>query len=148
MNFVTWSIRYPIPVLILFAALMLAGIVSFPKLPVLDKPDIEFPVVTINVTYPGVQAAQLESEVTRKVEDAVAGVIGIRHIRSNISAGSSSSVIEFEFETAPTSPAMPTSRSSRAPPPPAARSSASASPLRPAPRGSARPNYRGSSIRS
>jgi len=99
MNFVTWSIRYPIPVLILFAALMLAGIVSFPKLPVLDKPDIEFPVVTINVTYPGVQAAQLESEVTRKVEDAVAGVIGIRHIRSNISAGSSSSVIEFEFET-------------------------------------------------
>lgn len=99
MNFVTWSIRYPIPVLILFTILMFAGAASFPKLPVLDKPDVEFPVVTITVSYPGVQAAQLESEVTRKVEDAVAGVVGIRHIRSNISAGSSSSIIEFEIGT-------------------------------------------------
>src|SRR5690606_11502650 len=98
MNFVTWPIRYPIPVFILFAALMLAGTASFPKLPVIDMPEVDFPVVTVSIRYPGVQAAQLESEITRKVEDAVASVIGIRHIRSNISTGSSSTVIEFQLE--------------------------------------------------
>ncbi|MET0378516.1 MAG: efflux RND transporter permease subunit, partial [Spongiibacteraceae bacterium] len=98
MNFVTWSIRYPIPVFMLFAALMLAGMASFPKLPVIDMPEVDFPVVTVSVTYPGVQAAQLETEVTRKVEDAVASVIGIRHIRSNIATGVSSTVIEFQLE--------------------------------------------------
>ena len=45
MNFVTWSIRNPVPVIVLFIALTVAGLISFPKLGVLDRPDIEFPAV-------------------------------------------------------------------------------------------------------
>src|SRR5687767_15177636 len=76
MNFVTWSIRNPVPVIVLFIALTVAGLISFPKLGVLDRPDIEFPAVIVTVTYPGVAPTQMESEITRKVEDAFATVAG------------------------------------------------------------------------
>ena len=98
MNFVTWSIRNPVPVIVLFLGLMLAGLLSFPKLPVQDQPDIEFPMVTITVTYAGVPPSQLESEVTRKVEDAVSTITGIQQIRSTVNEGVSSTFIEFRFE--------------------------------------------------
>ena len=45
MNFVTWSIRNPVPVIVLFLALTVAGLMSFPKLGVQDQPDIELPSV-------------------------------------------------------------------------------------------------------
>ena len=61
MNFVTWSIRNPVPVIVLFIALTVAGLISFPKLGVLDRPDIEFPAVVVTVTYPGVAPTQMES---------------------------------------------------------------------------------------
>ena len=60
MNFVTWSIRNPVPVIVLFIALTIAGLISFPKLGVLDRPDIEFPAVVVTVTYPGVAPTQME----------------------------------------------------------------------------------------
>ena len=71
MNFVTWSIRNPVPVIVLFIGLTVAGLISFPKLGILDRPDIEFPAVVVTVTYAGVAPTQMESEITRKVEDAV-----------------------------------------------------------------------------
>jgi len=67
MNFVTWSIRNPVPVIVLFIGLTVAGLISFPKLGVLDRPDIEFPAVIVTITYPGVAPTQMESEITRKV---------------------------------------------------------------------------------
>jgi multidrug efflux pump subunit AcrB len=97
-NFVTWSIRNPVPVIVLFLGLTLAGLISFPQLPVQDQPDIEFPAVTVTVVYPGVPPSQLESEVTRKVEDAVATVVGIHQIRSTVNEGVSSTFVEFRFE--------------------------------------------------
>ena len=80
MNFVTWSIRNPVPIVVLFVALTLAGLLSYPKLGIQDRPDIEFPAVIVTVAYPGVAPSQLESEVTRKVENAIATVNGISHI--------------------------------------------------------------------
>ena len=98
MNFVTWSIRNPVPVIVLFVALTVAGLLSFPKLGVQDQPDIELPAVIVTVLYPGVPPSQLESEVTRKVEDAVSSVVGIEHISSTINEGASTTVISFQFE--------------------------------------------------
>ncbi len=74
MNFVTWSIRNPVPVIVMFVALTVAGLVSFAKLGVQDRPDVELPAVVVTIAYPGVPPSQLESEVTRKIEDAVATV--------------------------------------------------------------------------
>jgi hydrophobe/amphiphile efflux-1 (HAE1) family protein len=97
LNFVTWSIRNPVPVIVLFIGLTLAGIISFPKLGVQDRPDIEFPAVIVTVTYPGVAPTQMESEVTRKVEDAVATIAGIEQMTSTVNEGASTTNIEFRF---------------------------------------------------
>ncbi len=99
MNFVTWSIRNPVPVIVLFIALTIAGVISFPKLGVLDRPDIEFPAVVVTVTYPGVAPTQMESEITRKVEDAVATIAGIEQMTSTVDEGASTTSIEFRFGT-------------------------------------------------
>ena len=97
MNFVTWSIRNPVPVIVIFTALTIAGLISFPKLGVQDRPDIEFPAVIVTVAYGGVAPSQLESEVTRKVEDAVMSIAGIEQLRSTVNEGASTTVIEFRF---------------------------------------------------
>jgi multidrug efflux pump subunit AcrB len=97
MNFVTWSIRNPVPVVMLFIGLTLAGLISFPKLGVLDRPDIEFPSVIVTVTYPGVAPTQMESEITRKVEDSVATIAGIEQLTSTVDEGTSTTNIEFRF---------------------------------------------------
>jgi multidrug efflux pump subunit AcrB len=98
MNFVTWSIRNPVPVIVLFLALTVAGLLSFQKLGVQDQPDIELPAVVVTVPYPGVPPSQLESEVTRKIEDSIAAVAGIEHISSTVNEGVSTTAIEFQFE--------------------------------------------------
>ena len=97
MNFVTWSIRNPVPVIMMFIGLTVAGLLSFPRLGVLDRPDIEFPAIIVTVTYPGVAPTQLESEVTRKVEDAVATIASIDEMRSTVNEGASTTVIQFTF---------------------------------------------------
>jgi multidrug efflux pump subunit AcrB len=98
MNFVTWAIRNPTPVIVMFIALMIGGIISFNRLGVQDLPDIEFPTVTVSVGYPGVPPSQMESEVTRKIEDAVATVTGVQHIQSRVNVGSSTTTVEFLFD--------------------------------------------------
>jgi multidrug efflux pump subunit AcrB len=97
MNFVTWSIRNPIPVVVMFAALLIAGLVGFAELGVQDRPDIDFPAVTVTVSYPGSPPSQLESEVTRKIEDSIATITGINHITSTINEGVSTTRVEFHF---------------------------------------------------
>jgi multidrug efflux pump subunit AcrB len=99
MNFVTWSIRNPVPVIVLFIGLTAAGLISFPKLGVLDRPDIELPTVVVTVTYAGVAPTQMESEITRKVEDAVATIAGIEQMTSTVDEGASTTRIEFRFGT-------------------------------------------------
>ncbi|HLF11685.1 MAG TPA: efflux RND transporter permease subunit, partial [Gammaproteobacteria bacterium] len=99
MNFVTWSIRNPVPVIMLFIALTIGGLISFPKLGVQDRPDIEFPAVIVTVSYAGVAPTQMESEVTRKVEDAVATIAGIEQMTSTVDEGASTTSIEFRFGT-------------------------------------------------
>ncbi len=99
MNFVTWSIRNPVPVIMMFIALVIGGIWAFPKLQIQDQPDISFPNVFVQVGYAGVPPSQMETEITRKVEDAVSTIVGIEHINSTVSTGSSNTVIQFEFGT-------------------------------------------------
>src|SRR3954471_24735864 len=98
MNLVTFSIHRPVPVVVLFVALTLAGWVGFTKLGVQDRPDMDIPIVTVSVNYPGVPPSQLETEVTRKIEDSVATATGIDHIRSSVTEGLSTTTIEFQLD--------------------------------------------------
>jgi multidrug efflux pump subunit AcrB len=81
----------------LFLTLVIGGLVSFPKLGVQDQPDIAFPFVIVSVGYGGVPPSQLETEVTRKIEDAVSTIVGIENINSTVTTGNSQTFIEFQF---------------------------------------------------
>ena len=78
------AIRNPIPPLVLFAVLTLLGVVAFMMLPVTRAPNIDVPVVSVTVLQPGAAAGELESQVTKKIEDAVAAVQGVKHIQSSV----------------------------------------------------------------
>ena len=99
MNFVTWAIRNPIPVIVLFLVLTVGGLIAFERLGVQGFPDIALPGVNVSMSYPGAPPGQMETEITRKIEDAVASVVGVQHITSQVSEGSSTTFVEFQFGT-------------------------------------------------
>lgn len=98
MNISAWSIRNPVPALLLFAMLTLLGVMAFHRLGIQNFPDIEFPMVTVTASLEGAAPSQLETEVARKIENAVANVIGVQHIRTTVTEGSASISIEFALE--------------------------------------------------
>lgn len=95
----TWAIRNPIPPIVLFLVLTVAGLVAFFKLPVNNMPSVVVPIVSVAISQPGASATEMETQVTRRVEGAIAGLQGVKHITSNISEGTSVSTIEFHLET-------------------------------------------------
>ena len=96
-NVSAWAIRNPVPSLVLFMVLMTLGITTFRDMPVKRFPNIDIPVVTVQITQPGASPAELETQVTKKVENAVAGITGVKHIVSNAVEGASTSTLEFEL---------------------------------------------------
>ncbi len=97
-NISAWSIRKPVPSLVLFLVLMTLGIVSFRQLPITRFPNIDIPIVQVRVYQAGTAPTELEAQVTKKIEDALAGVNGLKHITSTVTEGASLSVVEFRLE--------------------------------------------------
>ncbi len=98
MNVSAWSIKNPIPAVMLFVLLTLAGIMSFNAMKVQQFPDLELPTVTVSASLPGAAPAQLETEVARKIENAIAPLSGLKNIYTNVSDGSVSVTAEFRLE--------------------------------------------------
>ena len=98
-NISAWSIRNPVPALVLFMFLSLAGVVSFMRMDVQADPDIEFPIVWISITQPGAAPTELETQVTQRVEAAVRSISGIDEINSSVSEGNSQTVVQLELGT-------------------------------------------------
>jgi multidrug efflux pump subunit AcrB len=98
MNLATWSIRNPVATVILFALLTLAGLFAFHTLPIQYIPDTSLPTVNVVLAEPGTAPAQLETEVARRVEDSLATLSGLKHIRTAITDGQVSITVEFVLE--------------------------------------------------
>ncbi|MGO4475620.1 efflux RND transporter permease subunit [Massilia sp. 2TAF26] len=98
MNFSALSIRNPIPAIMLFVLLTLAGILAFRANKVQDFPDIELPIVTVTATLDGAAPAQLETEVARKIEDSVATLQGVKNIYTRVLDGVATVTVEFILE--------------------------------------------------
>jgi multidrug efflux pump subunit AcrB len=98
MNFSAWSIRNPIAPLLGFALLLFMGIQSFYSLPITRFPNIDVPVVSITVVQSGASPAELEMQITREVEDAVASISGVDEISSTVVDGQSQTVVMFRIE--------------------------------------------------
>src|SRR5579871_1258900 len=95
LNVSAWSIRKPIPAAVAFSVLLILGLISFRSMSVTRFPNIDIPIVQVLVTQSGAAPSELESQVTKKVEDAVASLNGVWHIASTVTDGSSSTIIQF-----------------------------------------------------
>ena len=98
MNVSSWSIRNPIPSILLFLLLTLGGIVAFKAMKVQNFPDIDLPTVSVTASLPGAAPAQLETEVARKIENSVAALQGVKHIYTKVQDGTATVTVEFRLE--------------------------------------------------
>ena len=98
-NISSWCIQNPVPPIVLFIGLMLAGIISFNGMTVTNNPDIDFPGATVIISQPGAAPAEMENQITQKVEAAARGVNGVEEIDSSIREGSSQTFVQFKIGT-------------------------------------------------
>ena len=98
MNVSAWSIRNPIPAVMLFVMLTLMGVMSFRWMKIQQFPDIDLPTVTVVASLPGAAPAQMETEVARKLENSVATLQGVKHIYTKVQDGSATVTVEFRLE--------------------------------------------------
>ncbi len=98
-NISAWAIRNPIAPIVLFAALTLAGIVSFMRMNVNQNPEITFPGVVVTIAQPGAAPTELETQVTQLVESAVRNLEGVDEINSTVTEGNSQTFVQFTIET-------------------------------------------------
>ncbi len=98
-NISAWSIRNPLPPVVFSIILLALGWISFTKLAVTHLPSADIPVISVAVAQFGAAPVELESQVTKVIEDGVSGVEGVRHISSSITDGMSVTTIAFALET-------------------------------------------------
>jgi multidrug efflux pump subunit AcrB len=98
MNVSSWSIKNPIPAVMLFVLLTFGGMLSFKAMKVQNFPDIDLPTVSISASLPGAAPGQLETEVARKLENSIATVQGLKHITTKVQDGGVSITAEFRLE--------------------------------------------------
>ncbi|AGS24177.1 efflux RND transporter permease subunit [Rhizobium etli] len=98
MNFSAWSIRNPVPAILLFLMLTVGGLLAFKQLPIQNFPDMDLPTINVTATLEGAAPAQLETEVARKIEDSLAALSYLDHITTTITDGTVSIKVSFKLE--------------------------------------------------
>ncbi|MCB8837280.1 efflux RND transporter permease subunit [Aurantimonas sp. VKM B-3413] len=98
-NISAWCIRHPLPTIVLFLALAVAGAWGFQQLRINNMPDIDFPMVTVTVTQTGASPTEIENQITDIVENAVATISNVEGVTSTVSEGSSVTAIEFQLDS-------------------------------------------------
>jgi len=96
MNVSSWSIRNPVPPILLFALLTACGLWAFNRLDVQNFPDMDLPTIEISASLDGAAAAQLETEVARKIEDELTGLTLLDSVTTTITDGSVSISVAFD----------------------------------------------------
>ncbi|WP_235515365.1 efflux RND transporter permease subunit [Achromobacter sp. Root83] len=98
LNVSSWAIRNPIQVILLFVLLTLAGLMAFSAMKIQNFPDIDVPTVTVSASLPGASPSQLETEVARRIENSLATMQGVKHIKSTLTDGEVSITVEFRLD--------------------------------------------------
>src|SRR3954469_22130651 len=98
-NISAWAIRNPVPPIVLFIALTIAGVISFMRMGLNRDPEVTFPAVYVQVSQPGAAPTELETQVTQRVEAAVRNLEGVEEIQSTVSEGSSGTFVQFSIQT-------------------------------------------------
>lgn len=98
-NISAWSIRNPVPPLVLFFILTVVGIAGFISMDVNNMPDISFPAAQITISQPGAAPSEIETQITQRVESVVASVGNVKDITSVVTEGMSSTMVQFQLGT-------------------------------------------------
>jgi len=98
-SFATWSVRDPIPAVLLFVILTIAGMISFSKMPISKMPDLVIPFAVVEASLAGASASEVEVQVTQKLEAALANIQGLKHMSSDMTQGSARITLEFTEST-------------------------------------------------
>ncbi|MDR9802761.1 efflux RND transporter permease subunit [Rhizobium hidalgonense] len=98
MNFSAFSIRNPVPAILLFAMLTVGGLLAFKTLAVQNFPDMDLPTISVTATLDGAAPTQLETEVARTIEDSLASLSYLDHITTTITDGTVSIKVSFKLE--------------------------------------------------
>lgn len=98
-NISSWSIRNPVAPLVAFVMLTLAGVISFITMDINNNPDVSFPAAQVVVNQPGAAPAELETQVTQRIEAALRGIQGVDEISSFVREGSSRTMVQFAIGT-------------------------------------------------
>lgn len=93
------AINRPIAILMMVAAFLVLGIFSYYKLPAELNPKVDFPVVTITTSYAGTNPQEMETLITKPIEDSISGVSGLKQVNSTSQQGVSSIRCTFYFGT-------------------------------------------------
>ena len=93
------SIKRPVFATMMMVALMVLGLFSLRRLPLDEMPDVEFPFLMVQTIYPGAGPEAVEREVTKKIEEAINPIAGVKRIESSSVEGVSTIFVEFELET-------------------------------------------------
>ena len=95
------SIKRPVFITVIFIVLLVVGTLSYNRLSVNDMPQTNIPYVTVTVEQRGASPEQLETKVTKIVEEAAGQISGVKYISSTISEGVSNTVLEFSMDKSP-----------------------------------------------
>ena len=98
MNISSWSIRNPVPAILLFFLLTVLGAIGFQRLEIQDFPDMDLPTITVSASLEGAAPSQLETEVARKIEDKLASLTRLDHITTTITDGAVNISVSFEID--------------------------------------------------
>ncbi|WP_063905783.1 efflux RND transporter permease subunit [Burkholderia ubonensis] len=101
MNFLEWSVRRPLPTILLFALLCVGGALGFRALPVAELPSVDAPVIAIDASLPGATPSQLERDVTRPIEQGLTGIGAVKRVLSQVKDGRSHTTVQFALEADP-----------------------------------------------
>ncbi|MGA1263981.1 MAG: efflux RND transporter permease subunit [Prochlorothrix sp.] len=99
MHLSEFSVRNPVPILVGFLVLLFSGLLAFGQLGIDDTPNIDVPLVSVTVTQPGAGPTELETQITKKIEDAVAPLDNVDEISSTVQDGVSRTTIAFVLQT-------------------------------------------------
>jgi multidrug efflux pump subunit AcrB len=97
-NVSRWSIANPVPAILLFIMLTVAGVLGFRAMKIQNFPDIELPTIIVTASLPGTAPAQMETEVARKIENALATIQGLKHVYAKVQDGTATLTAEFRLE--------------------------------------------------
>jgi len=98
LNVSSWSIRKPVPSILLFIMLTVAGLLAFRAMKIQNFPDIDLPTVIVTAQLPGAAPAQMETEVARKIENSIASIQGLKHTYTKVYDGVATVAAEFRLE--------------------------------------------------